>query len=132
VLSAGFSAACRSQAARALEAEAARVSRAIEVVRDAPNPAKAPLLEALKKEPCEHARTCELKELCVNAYSRHVDALGKSQRARTLLAAPAGGAEAALEAASVLNRAEATLDEAKRMTEACAAKQGELRRELKP
>jgi hypothetical protein len=124
--------ACRSQEARALEAESARLGRAIDAVRDAPNAAKAPLVRALEAEPCAHPAACELKALCVRAYAKHVESIAASERARVLLAAPDGGSQAALEAASVLNGAEAALREAGKLTESCAARQGELRRKNRP
>jgi hypothetical protein len=125
-------AACRTQQSRALEAESARLGRAIDALRDAPNPAKAPLLRALESEPCEQAAACELKALCVRAYTRHVDSLVASERARTLLATPGGGSEATLAAASAVNQAEAALVEAQKLTGDCTAAQGALRRKSKP
>ncbi|MDQ2647191.1 MAG: hypothetical protein M3020_25530, partial [Myxococcota bacterium] len=68
---------CRSQEARALEAEAARIGRAVDALRDAPNEAKAPLLGALEAEACDDSETCGLKALCSRAYSRHVEGLDK-------------------------------------------------------
>jgi len=125
-------AACRSQESRALEAESARVGRSIDEVRNAPNAGKAPLLRALEAEACEHPAVCEMKSLCVRAYSRHVESLEASARAKSLLATPDGGSDAALAAASAVNQAEAALGEAQRLTEACAAGQGELRRKHSP
>lgn len=127
-----FPLACRSQENRALEAESARLGRAIDALRDAPNPAKAARLKSLEGEPCSSPRACELKALCVAAYARHVESLGSSEQARSLLALPDGGPEAALAAASALNQAEALQSEAVKLTESCASKQGELRRALKP
>ncbi len=122
---------CRSQEARAVEAEAARISRAVDALRDAPNEAKSPLLRALDAESCDHPETCGLKALCSRAYSRHVEGLDKSARVKALLA-PDAGADQAQAAAALLSEAEAALGEARRLTEDCAAKQGELRRKLKP
>ena len=131
-LALALTAACRSQEARVLEAESARIGRAVNALRDAPNPAKATLLEALEAEPCREPAACALKALCVKAYTRHVESLDSSERARTLLAQPDGGTEATLAAASALNQAEAQQAEAGKLTDACAAKQGELRRAVKP
>jgi hypothetical protein len=132
LLLASLPAACRSQEARALEAEIARLGRAIDELRDAPNAAKAPRLRALDSEPCSQPLACELKSLCVRAYTRHLVSLDSSERARNLLAQPDGGTEAALAAASALNQAEAQQAEAAGLTHACAARQGELRREHRP
>lgn len=122
---------CRSQEARALEAEGARIGRAVDALRDAPNEAKSPLLRALDAEACDHAETCGLKALCSRAYARHVEGLDKSAQVKTLLAADAG-ADQAQAAAALLRAAESDLREASQLTEECAAKQGELRRKLKP
>lgn len=122
---------CRSQEARALEAEAARIGRAVDALRDAPNEAKSPLLRALDAEACENPDTCGLKALCSRAYARHVEGLDKSARVKTLLA-PDAGADRTQAAAALLREAESALGEAQRLTEDCAAKQGELRRRLKP
>jgi hypothetical protein len=122
---------CRSQEARALEAEAARLGRAIDALRDAPNEAKTPLLRALDAEACDHTETCGLKALCSRAYTRHVEGLDKSARVKALLA-PDAGAHQAREAALLLGEAESAVGEARKLTEDCAAKQGELRRRLKP
>ncbi len=122
---------CRSQEARALEAEAARIGRAVDALRDAPNEAKAPLLGALEAEACDDSETCGLKALCSRAYSRHVEGLDKSARVKAMLA-PDAGAEQAGAAVALLKEAESALAEAAQLTEDCAAKQGELRRRLKP
>jgi len=122
---------CRSTEARALEAEAARIGRAVDALRDAPNEAKAPLLRALETEACEHPDGCGLKALCSRAYARHVEGLDKSARVKALLV-PDAGTERAHAAAALLKEAEAALGEAARLTEDCAAKQGELRRRVKP
>ena len=127
-----FASACRSPESRAREAEGARVSRAIDGLRDAPNVAKKPLLSALEHEPCRDPAVCELKALCVRGYRRHVESLEAGERARALLASPTGGDDAALAAASAVNQAEAALSEAQSLTQACAASQGALRRQLKP
>lgn len=122
---------CRSQEARALEAEAARIGRAVDALRDAPNEAKSPLLAALEGEACNDPETCGLKALCSRAYSRHVEGLEKSARVKALLA-PDAGTGPAREAVALLREAEDALAEAAKLTEECAAKQGELRRRLKP
>jgi hypothetical protein len=129
---AAFGGACRSQEARALEVESARIGRAVDALRDAPNPAKAPLLKALEAEACTLKAACELKALCARAYTRHLESLASSERAKLLLGDPEGGTDATLAAASALNQAEAEQAEAGKLTEACAAKQGELRRAVKP
>lgn len=122
---------CRSQAKRALEVEAARLGQAIDALRAAPNEAKAPLLRALEAEACEHPESCGLKALCSRAYARHVEGLDQSARVKELLA-PGATTEQAQAAAALLKEAEAALRDAAKLTEDCAAKQGELRRRVKP
>ncbi|MDQ2643161.1 MAG: hypothetical protein M3020_05060, partial [Myxococcota bacterium] len=77
------------------------------------------------------SETCGLKALCSRAYSRHVEGLDKSARVKAMLA-PDAGTEQAQAAAALLKEAESALAEAAQLTEECAAKQGELRRRLKP
>ncbi len=53
--------------------EMARLVAAIERVREVPNAQKAEQLEALAVVPCE--RACDLKQMCVGAFSAYVLAL---------------------------------------------------------
>jgi len=119
---------CRSSEARRFEADVAGLGRRIDALRDAPNAAKRPLLAALDGAACEHPDACELKTMCVSAYTRHLDALAANDRVKTMLAEPDGGANAALAAAAELARAERDLELARSQTERCATLQGELRR----
>ena len=53
---------------------AGRVAHAIEVVRDAPNAAKATALAELTKVACSGPDVCETKGACRSAYALHVEA----------------------------------------------------------
>lgn len=122
--------ACRSSQARRLEAEVARLSHAIDALRNAPNAGKSALLEALEQTLCEQPEACQLKETCVTAYKRHRAAIEASERARGLLDARDGGTRAVLAAASELNQAEIELEHARTLTDRCSADEGALKRKV--
>lgn len=123
--------ACRSEQARAFEAEVAGLARNIDALRDAPNEGKAPLLEQLKTAACNDARVCALKSQCIRAYQEHGAGLEGSERARQLLSLGDGDRVAALAAATELKQAEERLASAKELTERCATAEGELQRAAK-
>lgn len=56
-------------------AEVRSVSVAIDRLRQAPNPEKAPLLSELSRVPCSLKDVCELRDRCVGAYREQVEAL---------------------------------------------------------
>jgi hypothetical protein len=123
--------ACRTTEARKFEAEVLSLDRKIDAVRAAPNEAKPTLLAELEKAPCEKPVVCELKKVCVDAYRAHLSAVGATQRARVLLAAPDGGPGAAIEAAEQLSLADRDLGTSKTLAARCASEQGELRRKAR-
>jgi hypothetical protein len=51
------------------------MERAIDTLRSAPNAEKAPYLRALSTVACGDEELCELKRVCVGAYTRHLQAL---------------------------------------------------------
>ena len=106
--------------------EAAAVSRAVEVLRNADNAQKSAPLAALRAVPCSLPDVCGVQSLCVAAYEEHV-------RVLTLLAAINDNAAVAPADAlkEALSKAEAGLTRAKAQTDACATKQGELARKYK-
>ena len=53
------------------------MSAAIDRLRDAPNPEKAPKLAELQKVPCSLADVCQLRDRCVGAYQMQVEALAQ-------------------------------------------------------
>jgi hypothetical protein len=122
--------ACRSSEARQREAEAASLAHLVDQLRDAPNAAKAPLLERLRQASCESEDACALKSRCVSAYERHLAALTASERSKALLASDAGK-EAGLLAAEELQKAVLDLQKAQALTESCASTQGELLRRVR-
>lgn len=103
--------------------ELSRLSHAVRSVRDAPNAEKATPLATLKEVQCAHY--CEFKSLCVRAYDKHTSGLSALRTARKQVE----GDEAA-SAPMELLRAEQALTEARDLTTACAAREGELRRAL--
>ncbi|HTQ07239.1 MAG TPA: hypothetical protein VMI54_25455 [Polyangiaceae bacterium] len=106
--------------------EAAAVSRAVEVLRNADNAQKSAPLAALRALSCTVPEICGVQSLCVAAYEEHVRVLALIDAARASAAsAPPDALKDALAAA------EAGLARAKAQTDACASKQGELARKYK-
>lgn len=101
---------------------AARLSRAIAVVRDAPNDAKAGPLAELAKLPCAAPEVCDTRDACAKAYTLHVDAVGLTGAARMKVM---DGQSA--EAASLLVAAQQKLGTAAAQVEDCVRREGALR-----
>ena len=114
--------ACASKKEADARQSAARVARAMEVLRGAPNPAKAAALRELAKVPCESPEACAARDACVDAYNTHVEALALTQAAK--LQASQGEAAAA---AKVLGAAEQRLSEASGKVLDCTDREGALR-----
>jgi hypothetical protein len=106
--------------------EAAAVSRAVELLRNADNGQKSALLAALRAVPCSIPDVCGVQSFCVAAYEEHV-------RVLTLIKAVSDNASSAAPDTlkEALATAEAGLTRAKTQTDACATKQGELARKYK-
>ena len=124
---------CSLGASATEKAEAGRISRAIDVLRDAPNAQKAELLGALKSAHCEAADLCDLQRLCVEGYAQHVQALSETARAKALLttAGAGAGAQAESEAAAALDSARRGLSLAASKIGRCADAQGAAHRKYK-
>jgi hypothetical protein len=106
--------------------EAAAVSRAVEVLRNADNAQKSAPLAALRAVPCSLPDICGVQSFCVAAYEEHVRVLGLLTAINDNAAsAPADTLKEALVTA------EAGLTRAKAQTDACATKQGELARKYR-
>jgi hypothetical protein len=118
---------CSLGASASEKAEAGRISRAIDQLRDAPNPQKGELLDALKAAHCETADLCELQRTCVDGFGQHVFALAETTRAKSLMATPEGSAEAA----RVLDFAQSELTQAAPKISHCADTQGATKRKYK-
>jgi hypothetical protein len=126
-----LTAGCRSSESRQLEAEALGLGRHIDALRNAANDDKPALLSALRTAPCQSGQACALRQLCVDAYTHHVEALNASSRARALLAEPDGGTGASIAAAQQLARAELELERGSALASRCASAQGELLRQAR-
>jgi hypothetical protein len=98
------------------------VARAIEVLRGAPNRAKAEALRELAKVPCESPEACAARDACVSAYTTHTEALTLTEAAK-LQASEGHSAEAA----RVLGSAEQKLDEARTKVIDCTDREAALR-----
>ena len=109
------------------KAEAGQISRAIDVLRDAPNAQKGELLDTLKAIGCQAPPLCELQRLCVDGYGQHVLALSETARAKALILA----GDAPGEASGILSAAQAELAEAAPKIARCADAQGAAHRSYK-
>jgi hypothetical protein len=110
------------------KAEAGLITRAIDVLRDAPNAQKGGLLDGLKSAACAVPDLCELQRVCIDGYGQHVAALSETERAKTLVAV---GGDAA-EASRALDFARSELAEAAPKIARCADAEGAARRKYKP
>lgn len=128
LVGAHFFTGCRSAESRELEGEISALSRHINALRNAENAQKRAFLEALEQASCQSPEGCGLQSLCVAAYTRHLDALEASRRAKALIGQTDAGRGAGLRAAEEVARADQELAQARRLTEECVAKQGALRR----
>ncbi len=102
---------------------AARVARAIEVLRNASNPHKAEPLVALTDLGCTGVDVCETRDACRRAYTLHVEAVTLTQQAKETFRdgkAP--------QAAKFLISAQEKLSEASRKVAACTDREAALRR----
>ena len=122
-------AACDGEQQQARRADAARLLRSIEQLRDAPNAAKAELLERLEGQACSEPVPCELKSQCVQSYRTHVSAGRRIDAARRALA-PEASAEDLGAAAAATRAAQAELQQAQPGIRRCTERSAELRRRI--
>jgi hypothetical protein len=120
---------CSLGASASQKAEAGRISRAIDVLREAPNAQKGALFAQLQNASCELPDLCELKRLCVAGYAEHLRGLDQTAHAKALLAD--SGAEAATEAIAALGAAKTALSKAEPQIAQCADAQGAAHRKYK-
>lgn len=125
------SVACRGESEQARRADVARVAEAVRKLRDAPNPAKEPLLKALQSTPCSADDACGLRQTCSDAYSlqaRTMEGLSAVRHATTHASeaepVPSG-------AAALLSEVVTNLQKAKIAAQNCADREGELRRKYR-
>jgi hypothetical protein len=85
---------CCDQSGSAKRAEVRSVATAIDRLRQAANPDKAPKLVELSKLPCSVPDVCQLRDLCVRAYEQQVEAL---DRIAAVKAGREGGGVSAIE-----------------------------------
>ena len=105
---------------------AARIARAIEVLRNASNEAKAAPLAALVDLGCTGPDVCETRDACVSGYTLHVEAIALTQRAKAQFR---DGKTP--DAAKFLITAQEKLSEASRKVAACTDREGALRHRYK-
>ena len=117
--------ACRGEAEEARRAEAGRVARAVELLREAPGEGKRPLLAALKQVACSAEDVCQLKQRCLDAYGVHAGAVEALAAVRRELQGASGASPASGE---LLRRAESDLERASALARECADLEGAARR----
>ncbi len=122
------SSACSFGPSASQKAEAGRISRAVDLLREAPNAKKPELFAALEKEPCVTADLCELKRLCLAGYAEHLSGLEQTANAKAALAD--GGSDS--EVATLLETAKVALSHAEPDIAHCADAQGAAQRKFKP
>jgi hypothetical protein len=114
---------CGSAEHAAEQKSAAQLARAIELLRQAPNEAKAAPLSALAQLPCTGAEVCATRAACSAAYGLHVEATSLTAAAKLLLAD-----DKPAEAGRLLNSAQQKLADASAKVSDCTAREGALRR----
>jgi hypothetical protein len=119
--------ACSLGPSASQKAEAGQISRAIDVLRAAPNSQKPALFAQLQNAPCETPDLCALKQMCSAGYAMHLGGLSETARAKALLAD--GGADA--EISQALEGAKAALAQAEPQIAKCADAQGAAHRKYK-
>jgi hypothetical protein len=121
-----LSVACGSGIDAEAQQSAGRVSRAIEVVRNAPNAGKGEALVALAKTPCKGLDVCETRDACQAAYALYVEATTLTAAAKQQLAS--GNS---LDAAKLLGSSETKLSAASAQVTTCVEREGAMRRRYK-
>jgi hypothetical protein len=119
---------CETGAERARREEATALVRAIEALREAPNPGKRPLLKQLEQQPCSSEELCELKRVCTKAYHRHQRALDSARSLRHALRADAGPAASAGPTTKLVADAQRYLKRARFLSRRCTELQGKVSR----
>ena len=109
------------------KAEAGRISRAIDLLREAPNAQKTELFADLEGASCETPDLCQLKRLCTAGYTQHLRGLSQTAEAKALLM---GGA-ADSEVSRALDAAKTALAQAEPQIARCADAQGAAHRRYK-
>jgi len=122
----GLALACSSAEEQAAQRSAAQVARAIEVLRNAPNSAKAEPLSTLAKLGCTGADVCKTRDACTGGYAMHVEALTLTAAAKQKLADGDAG-----DAAKLLNASEQKLAASAPKVTACTDLEASLRRRYK-
>jgi hypothetical protein len=115
---------CRTGDEQEARARAARLSKAIDTVRDAPNEAKHASLDALEEVPCGKDQYCALKKTCVEAYTLHARAIDVIASAREDLTAQ--GAVTTESALALLQGAERDIARSVELAKVCADEQGKM------
>ncbi len=114
---------CDAQREDRLKQGVARLGRAEEQLRSAPNAAKVDLLAELARTPCLEPAACSARDACTSGYTLHVDALSLTRVAKQNMA---DGQDE--QAAKLLGAALEKLSLAQSRIDECTALMAALRR----
>lgn len=131
-LGCAFSSACELGPSAAEKAEAGTLCRAVDTLRDAPNPAKEQLMGTLEHAPCQTPDLCALKQLCLSGYAEHLRGLAETNRAKAALGARESDPGNDAEAAHALDAAQTALKKAAPLLARCADDEAAAQRKYKP
>jgi hypothetical protein len=118
--------ACSGDRERKQKAEVARVAHAVDVLREAPNEAKRPLLKALQATACVESDACELRRVCGDAYASHLAAIEGSRAVSAQLQAGVIGNERDI--AQLMAASKRALELGKQQSHACTELESTLKR----
>jgi hypothetical protein len=121
---------CRGEQEQAIRAEGGRVSRAIDVLRNAENMNKPPWLKALRSIPCSVPEVCAMQRACVNAYEHHLNSLESARQVRRKLKPDAGSRPETETMNRDLEGARQELERGRQLMARCLATQGDTKRRL--
>lgn len=123
-----FTLGCKSQSERELGAEIAKISLAVNSLRDAPHNQKTQPLDALRTTTCERAEACEYRQICLQAYELHAKSTAATEKVRVLMRE---GQPDPAQATRLLELGERELSRARSLMARCVELQGLLERETR-
>jgi hypothetical protein len=115
---------CHAQNEADRRVEAGIVTHAVEALRNAPNAGKRPFLDKLEATECK--ALCELRDVCVRAYSLQQSALEALATARMLARASTDVVDT--RTVELLKAAETNLNDSREQTKQCADAEAAARR----
>lgn len=112
----------------------AQITRAVEMVRLSSNHDKRLWLDRLRLLPCKSDDVCQLRAVCLRAYTEHLTAIESIESARIGLTAapedasiPDASAESILQTVAFAQKAQRQLGQSRRLTRECAENEAVIR-----